>query len=164
MKTLYNNIMERVYKYNVLWQLVRAQNKKEKYLQNKLQNVMAFLYRYPSAENRERVLNYLEGLALGYRDPILRSTVYHCRDEAYQFKPKQKDIDIPLFTVSTDKLLLLYNDLYKRNSEWLNNNYRNLDLNEFLRKLYLELQKRNVEVDKNFDIYPKGKSKHKFVY
>lgn len=156
--------MERVYKYNVLWQLVRVYNKKEKYVQNKLQNVMAFLYRYPSAENRERVLNYLEGLALGYRDPILRSTVYHCRDEAYQFKAKQKDIDIPLFTVSTDKLLLLYNDLYKRNSEWLNNNYRNLDLNEFLRKLYLELQKRNVEVDKNFDIYPKGKSKHKFVY
>lgn len=156
--------MERVYKYNVLWQLVRVYNKKEKYLQNKLQNVMAFLYRYPSAENRERVLNYLEGLALGYRDPILRSTVYHCRDEAYRFKPKEKDIDIPLFSVETNKLLLLYNDLYDRNKKWLANNYRNRDLNDFLRKLYIELQNRDIEVDKNFDIYPKGKSKHKFVY
>ena len=156
--------MERVYKYNVLWQLVRVQNKKEKYLQNKLHNVMAFLYRYPSAENRERVLNYLEGLALGYRDALLRDAVYHCRDEAYRFKPKEKDVDIPLYSVDTDKLILLYNDLYKRNAKWLENNYRNIDLNHFLIDLYNELQKRSVNVDKNFDIYPKGKPKQKFLY
>ena len=64
--------MKNVFKYNILWQLTRAKNKQEKYLQPKLDNVMSFLCTYPSEENRERVLNYLEGLRLGYKDPILR--------------------------------------------------------------------------------------------
>lgn len=151
-----------VSKYNILWQLTRVQNKKEKNLEFKLQNVLAFLYRYPSAENKERILNYLKGLKLGYKTK--NDIIDKCFNEINNIETSNKDIDIPLFSVDSEKLLYLYKDLYQRNEKWLRDNYRNFELNEFLIKLYKELQKRNVKVNKNYDIYPKEKSKHKFIF
>jgi len=154
----------KVYKYNLLWQLVRMQNKKIKRLQDKLYNVTMFLHKYASAQNKERVLNYLEGLALGYKDVDSRCIIYYHINMLRGFTPTDIEQDIPLFSVNTKDLLSLYKDLYRRNANWLRNNYRNTDLNEFLEKLYIELDRRDVKANKNFDIYPTGVSRYRFIY
>ena len=87
---------------------------------------------------------------------------------AYNFlKDKQcneLDVEINIENVETKDLMLLYKDLFKRNEKWLNNNYRHEDQNKFLEFLYKELSKRGEKLDKNFDIYPVGKNKQKFLY
>ena len=151
-------------KYNLLWQLTRVKNKKEKSLKNKLDNVISFLYNYPSFDNKDRVLNYLNGLELGYKDFLSRDTVRRCYIQACKFIPTKKDTDISVKGIDTVDLLFLYNDLYKRNEQWLKNNYRHKEQNRFLKKLYKELRQRDIKVGKNFDIIPIGKSRHKFIY
>ena len=154
----------KVYKYNLLWQVVRIRNKKFKRLQDKLHNVTGFLYKYPSPQNKERVLNYLEGLALGYKDIDSRLVIYYHIGAIEKFKPTSIEEDTIFLFVDTKDLLSLYKDLYKRNTNWLKGNYRNKDLNEFLEGLYIELKRRGIDVDKNFDIYPTGISRYKFIY
>ena len=151
-------------KYNLRWQLARAKNKKEKFLKNKLDNIVSFLYDYPSVENKDRILNYLNGLELGYKDLLSRDTVRRCYNQISKFKPTEKDADISIKIVDTVDLLFLYKDLYKRNEQWLKNNYRHKEQNKFLEKLYKELKFRNIKVDKNFDIVPIGKPSHRFIY
>ena len=152
------------FKYNLLWQLAGVKNKKEKFLKNKLDNVVSFLYNYPSADNKDRVLNYLNGLELGYKDLLSRDTVRRCYIQVSEFKPTEKDTDVSVRIIDTSDLLFLYNDLYKRNEQWLKNNYRHKEQNRFLEKLYEELRSRDIKVGKNFDTIPIDKSKHKFIY
>lgn len=149
-------------KYNLLWQLTRVKNKKEEYLGNKILNVIMFLNKYPSQENKDRVINYLKGVKLAYKN--FQDAISTHIEEASEIKVKIKDTDIKIEAANTDDLLFLYKDLFERNRKWLKDNYRNFDLNEFLIKLYKELLKRDVKVNKNFDIYPKEKSIHKFLY
>lgn len=151
-------------KYNLRYQLVRAKNKKEKFLKNKLDNIASFLYNYPSVENKDRILNYLNGLELGYKDLLSRDTVRRCYVQISKFKPTEEDTDVSIKIIDTPDLLFLYNDLYKRNEQWLKNNYRHKEQNEFLEKLYKELKSRDIKVDKNFDVIPIGKSGHRFIY
>lgn len=153
-----------VSKYNLLWQLTRVKNKKEKLLKNKLDNIVSFLYSYPSIDNKDRILNYLNGLELGYKDLLSRDTVRRCYNQISKLKPTERETDISVKSVSTTDLLFLYNDLYKRNEQWLKNNYRHEEQNKFLEKLYKELKLRNIKVDKNFDVVLVGKSRHRFVY
>ena len=152
------------FKYNLLWQLTRAKNKKEKILKNKLDNIMSFLHDYPSADNKDRILNYLNGLELGYKDLLSRDTIRRCYIQVSRFKPVERDVDVSVKIVNTPDLLFLYNDLYKRNEQWLKNNYRHKEQNEFLEKLYKELVFRGVKIDKNFDIIPVSKPRHRFIY
>lgn len=153
-----------VFKYNLLWQLTRVKNKKEKSLKNKLDNVVSFLYNYPSADNKDRILNYLNGLELGYKDLLSRDAIRCCYIQVSKFKPTEEDTDVSVKIIDTPDLFFLYNDLYKRNEQWLKNNYRHKEQNEFLEKLYKELTSRGIGVDKNFDVIPIGKSRHKFIY
>lgn len=152
------------FKYNLLWQLVRAKNKKEKLLKNKLDNIASFLHSYPSVDNKDRILNYLNGLELGYKDLLSRDTVRRYYVQVSKFKPTGEDTDVSIKTIDTPDLLFLYKDLYKRNEQWLKNNYRHKEQNKFLEKLYKELKSRDIRVDKNFDVAPVGRSSHRFVY
>ena len=155
--------MKRVYKYNLKWQLVRAKNKKVKFI-DKLNNVKNFLYNNPSIENKERVINYLKGLYLGYKTVKEKAIINDLISILKNYEPTKIDTDISVKEASTQDLLILYKDLYLRNQKWLSNNYRNIELNDFLKILYKELIKREQNVDKNYNIYPKGPCKQKFIY
>ena len=150
-------------KYNLNWQLTRVQNRKLN-LTDKLHKIRIFLSAYPSPENKERVLNYLLGLEKGYKTieqrAMVRSTYNFLKDK----QCNEADVEINIENVETKDLILLYKDLFKRNEKWLNNNYRHEDQNKFLEFLYKELSKRGEKLDKNFDIYPIGKNKQKFLY
>ena len=150
-------------KYNLNWQLTRVQNKKLN-LSDKLYKIRIFLAAYPSPENKERVLNYLKGLELGYKTIEQRSMVRYTYNILKEKKCIEKDIDINIKNVETKDLKILYKDLFNRNQKWLDNNYRHESQNKFLEKLYIELEKRGEKLKKNFDIYPTGKSKQKFLY
>lgn len=150
-------------KYNLNWQLTRIQNKKLN-LSDKLYKIRKFLFAYPSLENKERVLNYLKGLELGYKTMEQRVMVRSTYNFLKEKECNELDIDINIEKVETRDLKLLYKDLYNRNQKWLDNNYRHESQNKFLEKLYIELDKRGEKLKKNFDVYPKGKSKQKFLY
>lgn len=153
----------RVYKYNLNWQLARINNKKVD-LSTKLYNMRNFLNKYPSIENKERVLNYLKGLELGYKTLEQRAMV-RCTYNLLKDKLcNNNDVDISVENVTDKQLTILYKDLYNRNEKWLKDNYRNTHLNEFLEYLYLELNKRNIKVDSNFNILPKGRNTYKFIF
>ena len=150
-------------KYNLNWQLIRAENKKLS-LSAKLHKIKIFLSAYPSPENKERVLNYLKGLELGYKTLEQKCMIISTYNLLKEKECKETDIDIDIKNIKTKDILFLYKDLYKRNEKWLNNNYRHEEQNKFLEFLYRELEKRGEKVDKNFDIYPAGKNKQKFIY
>ena len=150
-------------KYNLNWQLTRVQNKKLN-LSDKLYKIRIFLSAYPSLENKERVLNYLKGLELGYKTIQERSMVHSTYNLLKEKQCNEPDVDINIENVETKDLKILYKDLYNRNQKWLDNNYRHEGQNTFLEKLYTELEKRGEKLNKNFDIYPTGKSKQKFLY
>ena len=150
-------------KYNLNWQLTRVQNKKLN-LSEKLYKIRIFLSAYPSLENKERVLNYLKGLELGYKTIQERSMVHSTYNFLKEKECNEPDVDINIENVETKDLKILYKDLYNRNQKWLDNNYRHESQNKFLEKLYIELEKRGEKLQKNFDVYPTGKSKQKFIY
>ena len=150
-------------KYNLNWQLTRVQNKKLN-LSEKLYKIRIFLSAYPSLENKERVLNYLKGLELGYKTIQERSMVHSTYNFLKEKECNEPDVDINIENVETKDLKILYKDLYNRNQKWLDNNYRHESQNKFLEKLYIELEKRGEKLQKNFDIYPTGKSKQRFIY
>ena len=150
-------------KYNLNWQLTRIQNKKLN-LSEKLYKIRIFLSAYPSLENKERVLNYLKGLELGYKTIQERSMVHSTYNFLKEKECNEPDVDINIENVETKDLKILYKDLYNRNQKWLDNNYRHESQNKFLEKLYIELEKRGEKLQKNFDVYPTGKSKQKFIY
>ena len=150
-------------KYNLNWQLTRVQNKKLN-LSDKLYKIRIFLSAYPSLENKERVLNYLKGLELGYKTIQERSMVHSTYNLLKEKQCNELDVDINIENVETKDLKILYKDLYNRNQKWLDNNYRHEEQNTFLEKLYTELEKRGEKLNKNFDIYPTGKNRQKFLY
>lgn len=159
--------MKRVNKYNLAWQLARVKNKKEKFLFDKIENIKSFLKKYHSLENKERVLNYLKGLSLGYKDFLSKSIInseINNINEFFNSQPILEDFDISINKVDTQDLLFLYQDLYLRNEKWLNGNYYHKEQNIFLKSLYNALKSRGIEVDKNFDRKVKGKVTHKFIY
>lgn len=150
-------------KYNLNWQLTRAENRKLS-LSDKLYKIRIFLSAYPSPENKERVLNYLQGLELGYKTIEKRAMVRHTYNFLKEKECKEPDVDIDIKNIETKDILFLYKDLYKRNQKWLNNNYRHEEQNKFLEFLYKELEKRGEKVNKNFDVYSTGRNKQKFIY
>ena len=56
-------------KYDIHWQIVRVQAKKYKDISAKINYVLEFYSNYKTLDNHERILNWLEGLAMGYKNP-----------------------------------------------------------------------------------------------
>ena len=55
-------------KYDIHWQIVRVQAKKYKDISSKINYVLDFYSNHKTLDNHERIMNWLEGLAMGYRD------------------------------------------------------------------------------------------------
>ena len=56
-----------VTKYQLDWQVIRVLSKKFKTVQDKTSHVRAFFDEHPTQQRYVRVVNYLEGLHMGYR-------------------------------------------------------------------------------------------------
>lgn len=127
-------------KYEVNWQIIRFMVKKEKNIEIKLSMIRNFYINNFTIDNKERCLNWLEGLALGYKSSNLNA-IYLIQNEVEYFDntfPINKEIIA--FNEEINKLnqydfkikFGLLKDLYKRNEKWLINGYFHKEQNTFL--------------------------------
>ena len=156
-----------VTKYNLKWQVTRILNKKEKCVDDKIRNVIRFYLENKNYHNWERIYNYLEGLDKGY------SKILYYEHDRINYalnwlnsnrSDNMNDSDILFSDVDVKILIDLYKDLYKRNQKWLDKNYRNVELNDYLEKLFDFLNSKGIELMKNFNIHPTGINTHKFFF
>ena len=152
-------------KYNLDWQIIRIKNKKQTVIEQVV-NIRTFYNNNKNAQNWERCYNYLEGLYYGYRNDEYRQLVEIAKDWMLQNKTELFTIEVNdnFNNYSSDDLITLYKDLYKRNSKWQSCNYKNSELNVFLRKLHSYLKSVNINLEQNYDVKITQKSTHKFFF
>lgn len=123
-------------KYNLDWQVTRVQCKDLKTVESKVEHVLLFLSTYRSNQNRERVVNYLEGLALGYKNTN-KEAVDYINDAIASIGSRTDyawDIwDHSHVKWSDDDLLKCYKDNFKRFKLYANRGYIHNELYEFLK-------------------------------
>ena len=167
-------------KYNFDWQIVRVLAKTQMSdLNDKLFLVNDFFDNNPTIENQERVINWLEGLSLGYKHNN-EDAVYIIGLEIMRYK-EMKDLSkenilskeellVEVFKTYVKARINLWKDLFKRNEKWLSKGYNQKDLNDFMDFLYLTLE----DIDLGRFSYEKlkqlreaaltMKNTHKFLY
>lgn len=166
--------MKPVYKYDLGWQVERVFLKKCP-LRSKLSHVENFFWtRGATIEDRERILNWANGLSLAYknRDPKSfeevmswidhRGTTWPC----YKYEDRHH-LDFANFSVSEIKGVV--DDLLKRAEKWAKGGYLNKDLHEFLYECIVNLmdsqrmRKLNDIRDIANKAIPEGK-RYSFIY
>lgn len=135
-------------KYDVDWQMVRTKVKGQKTpFDEKLKIVKDFWSNNPTIDNQERILNWLEGLKMGYIASHNDSAINDIDKEMEDYKsevPQEKEEDLT-DQEQIDKIkhydfkdrLALWKDLFKRNEDWLEKGYNHKEHNHFMDLLWL---------------------------
>ena len=153
-------------KYNLKWQMVRASVKGTKVpLESKLKTVNDYFNEEKTKDAHERVLNYLEGLQMGYRGKN-QEAVDRIDTEIVKFRTINKDallkeregfISLEDATkYSFDDRHRLWKDLFTRNRKWLEKGYIQKEINDFMDVLYKLFEKNQEKVS---DAYSNEKLK-----
>lgn len=126
-------------KYDLDWQVFRVSLKKLKTSQEKMNAASDYLMNNLNRADKERVMNYLEGLAMAYKDDRrveIRSLVKELSIlEVSQENPLCND-----FCKYDDETLRgVAKDLNRRNKVWLSKGYRHQEHNDFMTSLLLHL-------------------------
>jgi hypothetical protein len=82
-------------KYNIDWQIVRVQAKKYKDIATKINYVLEFYKKHNTIDNHERIINWLEGLAMGYKNPHDKAMILGTKVLFEPAKTKEKIINDP---------------------------------------------------------------------
>jgi hypothetical protein len=131
-------------KYNIHWQVQRVKMKHStRELEGKLLQVFSFFIKYHTEDNKERIINWLEGLAMGYKTRNPEKTL-RVKEEIIRYevagKLKKEDNRISfigeMLPYDRETLFLLYTDLFHRNSKWLKKGYNQREINKFMDNLY----------------------------
>tara|TARA_Y100000593_G_C4272762_1_gene318299 strand:- start:753 stop:1262 length:510 start_codon:yes stop_codon:yes gene_type:complete len=137
-------------KYNLKWQCVRVSVKGSKVeLSDKISTTMNYLVSEKTIDAKERVLNWLEGLQMGYRKKnqeavdIIDKQIAFVKQIGYDLK-EIDDIDIK--EIDTKTLQFVYRDLAKRSEKWLVKGYIHKEQESFLDMINDELVLRNCEI------------------
>jgi len=138
-------------KYNLKWQIIRSNIKGAGVpLENKLKTVNSYFEEEQTQDAYERVLNYLEGLQMGYRgknqeavDRIDLETVkYRQMDPSTLTKETNSFISLQdAVAYSYEDRSRLWKDLFTRNKKWLEKGYIQKEINDFmdvLNKLFIQ--------------------------
>lgn len=140
-------------KYEINWQVVRFLAKKEKNVEKKLKIVNDFFINNLSIDNKERCLNWLEGLAMSYRKKnegaivlisqevnTINSIVVDNKEQDYS----EEDIINNISKYNTEDLVGLWKDLFKRNEKWLKKGYIHEEQNNFMDILFNAINSINL--------------------
>lgn len=145
-------------KYDIDWQMVRAKVKGQKTpFDDKLKIVKDFWTQYPTLDNQERILNWLEGLRMGYIASHNNSAINSIDKEMENYKNEvtskkeedltdQEQID-KIKKYDFDSRLGLWKDLFKRNENWLEKSYNHKEHNHFMDLLWLVFRENKEESD-----------------
>ena len=109
--------MNRVNKYNIYWQIVRVDARRQKGARNKVALVMEWLKLHKSNLNKSRVKNWLEMSRMGFKDQ--ESKVYYTialeQLEDMEFEKVSYEEEDNELTIHTDEdLLKVYKDIKVR--------------------------------------------------
>jgi hypothetical protein len=140
-------------KYDIDWQILRVQLKQIKDPKEKLAHAFRFYQENPTSDTWERIVNWIDGLALGYK--IKNRKIYtFIQTEKERFlrecpRPLVREKKTKLSFEQYPKSLLnqVYKDLFKRAKTWAENGYFNTELVEFLQRLENVL---GCEIQKDF--------------
>jgi hypothetical protein len=159
--------------YSLDWQVKRLEAKSELALPTKLAVGCAHFYAEQTFEAKERVLNWLDGLALGIkkRDPEGALLVAQKRHEilyepTYKHEPTNRK---PKWRYGEVVLRALANDLLHRQLNWAKDGYSQKDLDNFIMEIadYLGNDKLKKLVRKHQRLAREsraGGKRHKFIY
>lgn len=143
-------------KYDIHWQIVRVQAKKYKDISSKINYVLEFYSNYKTLDNHERILNWLEGLAMGYKNPhdkakVLGTKVLFDTDHAIK-EPFLNPDQIQEYTFKEaekyNHVLIkdCFNDNFIRFRKWASEGYIHEELYEFTYGLLRYLIKHKVPI------------------
>lgn len=147
-------------KYNLKWQMVRSKVKGSSVdLNNKLKLVNNYFEEEKTIDAYERVLNYLEGLQMGYRGrnqeavDIIDKVIQNYRNMNIMSLKKEMNgfIDVSKTRQYPYKeRLVLWKDLFNRNKKWLQKGYIQKEINDFMDVLYLSFA--NEHIPENYSM------------
>jgi hypothetical protein len=110
-------INERVNKFDIAWQIVRARAKKIKDPKQKIDFVLDFLNEHPNRNNFGRILNFFKMTKIAYKDPsivaLFDDAIDYITTNQDQYNSTEDNV-ILLRDVPKEDLELVYNDLKKR--------------------------------------------------
>ena len=140
-------------KYNLKWQMVRSSIKGPLVaLNDKIATVNNYFDTERTVDAYERVLNYLEGLQMGYtgKDPRAVSQIgteinrYRNMDTSSLLKEPSGFIKFEdASRYNFDDRLNLWKDLFLRNRKWLEKGYVQKEINDFMNVLNQLFQQNN---------------------
>lgn len=159
-------------KYNLKWQLVRVAARQHKDVRDKVATALAYFEQDTNRHSYERVVNWLEGLHMGYRRSSKEACDY-IDNVIEQVKAVEVvlegDTEVDIRTVDSALLLRVYKDLYARGWKWLEKGYVHEEHENFIDNVAFELKQRSVAtkhdeyLDKRLDAYGMENT-HKFLY
>lgn len=133
--------MHKVYKYDIDWQITRARLKKIKSISEKLDFAMNFLKAHSTQLNKDRVLNWAEGLRIALREDFNRAQVTLFKKDVSNYTPhnigdlirQPNKEDFNKYT-QQDRYNL-FKDLLVRAKKWLSKGYINDEFDVFMKAL-----------------------------
>lgn len=162
--------MTKVYKYDIDWQIVRAKLKTIKDIPTKIDFVKSFYETHPTETNKERILNWLEGLlivkSLNIHDKFFLETY---AEELKETNPKTKGSnsrkakDQNFSKYSNADLELLFSDLFIRAKKWLGAGYINKEFDEFMIELIKNIEPSSSKIRNQLNQYKDLKERAKFL-
>lgn len=171
-------------KYDPDWQIIRVKVKGPTVgLEDKLKIVSQYYNRNKTVDAWERVVNWLEGLSMGYRSSGDNQAISRIATEISFYngiKPSAKQERLAADTLVSrlsmypySERVQLWRDLFDRNKKWLNKGYRHVEHNEFmdaLGRLFVKNRETipdNVSIEKLEELRKKSATldnTHKFFF
>ena len=122
-------------KFDIEWQIKRVSLKSYKTYIEKCDVAADYLMKNKNIADRERVLNYLEGLSMAYKNAD-RKYILDFKDELAKIEVSAENkcnVDLNQFTHK--ELTSVGKDLMVRAKGWLKDGYRNEELLNFLTRV-----------------------------
>ena len=153
-------------KYDLDWQVFRVSLKKLSDIDSKLEAVFEFFESHLNIADRERILNYLEGLAIAYKDDDRQTIRDFAADLAQISVSPENRISFDPSKYSKVELMGLAKDLLVRTKKWLLKGYRHEEQINFLRRLlvYCKDEARLNDLDALVRKSQEIPNTHKFLY
>lgn len=122
-------------KFDIEWQIKRVSLKSYKTYIEKCDVAATYLMKNKNIADRERVLNYLEGLSMAYKNAD-RKYILDFKDELAKIEVSAENkCNVNLNEFSHNELSSVGKDLMIRAKGWLKDGYRNEELLNFLTRV-----------------------------
>ena len=153
-------------KFDIDWQVFRVGLKKLPTHMDKAMSAADYVFKHSNRADKERVLNYLQGLAIAYRGED-RADVELIADELSHWPVSDENPTIVDFHKhSQQELMAVARDLMTRTEKWLKKGYRHEEQIAFLKSLleYLGASTLWAKLNKSIAYSKTIPNTHKFLF